>query len=153
MTKELACDAMQMAVDERTDFAGVIMHTDRGSQYCSKQFQAILKPNEIRSSMSKKIDSFASRYLWIFETLVCILTDMLPSIKIILRTSSISDFIILSNSRHQWFLPKNLQCPLDFWCLNRPISVDMQLPNFNFSPIRIIVPVRHLGKHLQQFEI
>ena len=58
MTKELACDAMQMAVDERTDFAGVIMHTDRGSQYCSKQFQAILKANEIRSSMSKKGDCY-----------------------------------------------------------------------------------------------
>ena len=58
MTKELVCDAMQMAVDERTDFSGVIMHTDRGSQYCSKQFQAILKANDIRSSMSKKGDCY-----------------------------------------------------------------------------------------------
>ena len=55
MTKELACDAMQMAIDERTDFAGVIMHTDRGSQYCSKQFQTILIANDIRLSMSKKV--------------------------------------------------------------------------------------------------
>jgi putative transposase len=58
MTKELACDAMQMAIDQRTNFAGVIMHTDRGSQYCSKRFQAILKANKVRSSMSKKGDCY-----------------------------------------------------------------------------------------------
>jgi len=58
MTKQLACDAMQMAIDQRTDFAGVIMHTDRGSQYCSKQFQSILTTNDILSSMSKKGDCY-----------------------------------------------------------------------------------------------
>jgi transposase InsO family protein len=58
MTKQLACDAMQMAIDQRTDFAGVIMHTDRGSQYCSKKFQGLLSANDIRSSMSKKGDCY-----------------------------------------------------------------------------------------------
>jgi transposase InsO family protein len=58
MTKQLVCDAMQMAIDQRTDFAGVIMHTDRGSQYCSKQFQGMLKDNHIRPSMSKKGDCY-----------------------------------------------------------------------------------------------
>jgi len=58
ITKELACDAMQMAIDLRTEVSGVIMHTDRGSQYCSKQFQAILTANGILSSMSKKGDCY-----------------------------------------------------------------------------------------------
>ncbi len=58
MNKELACDAMQMAINRRENFAGVIMHTDRGSQYCSKQFQRLLKSNNIRSSMSKKGDCY-----------------------------------------------------------------------------------------------
>jgi putative transposase len=58
MTKELACDAMQMAINQRDDFAGVIMHTDRGSQYCSNQFQQLLKANHILSSMSKKGDCY-----------------------------------------------------------------------------------------------
>ena len=58
MTKELACDAMQMAINQRTNFEGVIMHTDRGSQYCSNQFQQLLKGNNIRSSMSKKGDCY-----------------------------------------------------------------------------------------------
>ena len=42
MTKELACDAMQMAINLREDLEGVIMHTDRGSQYCSNRFQQLL---------------------------------------------------------------------------------------------------------------
>jgi len=58
MTKELACDAMQMAINVRKDFKGVIMHTDRGSQYCSNRFQKLLKANHIRSSMSKKGDCY-----------------------------------------------------------------------------------------------
>lgn len=58
MTKELACDAMQMAIDARKDFKGVIMHTDRGSQYCSNKFQQLLKANHVRSSMSKKGDCY-----------------------------------------------------------------------------------------------
>ena len=58
MTKDLVCDAMQMAISERTNIEGVIMHTDRGSQYCSKQFQAILKANSIRPSMSRKGDCY-----------------------------------------------------------------------------------------------
>ena len=58
MTKQLACDAMVMAIEARSDIAGVIMHTDRGSQYCSEQFQALLRSHEIRSSMSARGDCF-----------------------------------------------------------------------------------------------
>ena len=58
MTKQLACDAMQTAIDQRTDFAGVIMHTDRGSQYCSNKFQKLLMKHNIVSSMSKKGDCY-----------------------------------------------------------------------------------------------
>ena len=58
MTKELVCDAMSMAISQRTDFTNVIMHTDRGSQYCSKRFQRLLEAHDIRSSMSKKGDCY-----------------------------------------------------------------------------------------------
>ena len=58
MTKELAVDAMKMAINLREDFEGVIMHTDRGSQYCSKVFQKLLEAEGIRSSMSKKGDCY-----------------------------------------------------------------------------------------------
>jgi len=58
ITRQLVCDAMAMAIDARTDIEGVIMHTDRGSQYCSNQFKRLLKANGIRSSMSAKGDCF-----------------------------------------------------------------------------------------------
>ena len=50
---------MDMAIEARgTNVHGAIMHTDRGSQYCSSQFQDLLKKHGIRSSMSKKGDCF-----------------------------------------------------------------------------------------------
>lgn len=58
MTKQLVCDAMQMALSNRSDYSGVIMHTDRGSQYCSKAFQNLLKANDVRASMSKRGDCY-----------------------------------------------------------------------------------------------
>jgi transposase InsO family protein len=59
MTKQLVCNAMDMAIEARgTNVHGAIMHTDRGSQYCSSQFQDLLKKHGIRSSMSKKGDCF-----------------------------------------------------------------------------------------------
>lgn len=58
MTTHLVCDAMNMAISNRGKVEGVIMHTDRGSQYCSKRFQRQLKTNGILSSMSKKGDCY-----------------------------------------------------------------------------------------------
>ncbi len=58
MTNELAVDAMLMAINLRQVFEGVIMHTDRGSQYCSNMFRRLLKSHGIRSSMSKKGDCY-----------------------------------------------------------------------------------------------
>lgn len=58
MKKQLVLDAMSMAIESRDDIEGVIMHTDRGSQYCSAKFQSLLKSNGIRPSMSKKGDCF-----------------------------------------------------------------------------------------------
>ena len=58
MTRQLVCNAMSMAIDARGEVAGTIMHTDRGSQYCSKQFQRLLRTHGIRSSMSKRGDCF-----------------------------------------------------------------------------------------------
>ena len=33
---------------------GVIVHTDRGSQYCSKQYRNLIKANNLIGSMSRK---------------------------------------------------------------------------------------------------
>ncbi|MBR9958196.1 IS3 family transposase [Cronobacter sakazakii] len=54
MTAQLACDALQMALWRRKRPKNVIVHTDRGGQYCSADYQALLKRHNLRGSMSAK---------------------------------------------------------------------------------------------------
>ncbi|MFU7587106.1 DDE-type integrase/transposase/recombinase, partial [Salmonella enterica] len=39
----MACDVLQMALWRRKRLENVIVHTDRGGQYCSADYQALLK--------------------------------------------------------------------------------------------------------------
>jgi len=54
MKKDLVCDALLMALFKRKFPKDVVMHTDRGSQYCSKKYRAIIKNNKLSGSMSRK---------------------------------------------------------------------------------------------------
>jgi len=56
MTSELVIDALRMAWFRRKPAKGLIVHTDRGSQYCGKDFQRALKAYGMVSSMSRKGD-------------------------------------------------------------------------------------------------
>ncbi|WP_154821464.1 IS3 family transposase [Enterobacter hormaechei] len=54
MTAQLACDALQMALWRRKRPENVIVHTDRGGQYCSADYLALLKRHNLHGSMSAK---------------------------------------------------------------------------------------------------
>jgi len=54
MRTELVSDALRMAWFRRRPQAGLILHSDRGSQYCSRDFQDLLKGYGMRSSMSRR---------------------------------------------------------------------------------------------------
>jgi putative transposase len=56
MKAQLVCDALIMAIWQRRPGAGLIHHSDRGSQYASKAFRKLLKKNGIKGSMSRKGD-------------------------------------------------------------------------------------------------
>ncbi len=56
MTQQLVVDALRMAWFRRRPAAGLIVHSDRGSQYCGQLFQSALKAYGMRSSMSRKGD-------------------------------------------------------------------------------------------------
>lgn len=56
MKAKLVCDALQMALWRRRPKAGLIHHSDRGSQYASKAFRRLLKAHGIIGSMSRKGD-------------------------------------------------------------------------------------------------
>ena len=54
MTRELVNDALRAAYWRRKPEPGAIFHSDRGSQYCSKEFQTLLTTYQMTSSMSRK---------------------------------------------------------------------------------------------------
>ena len=54
MTSTLVCDALKMALFPRDMPKGVIVHSDRGSQYCSYAYRDIIEKHELKLSMSRK---------------------------------------------------------------------------------------------------
>lgn len=54
MTRQLVCDALTMALHRRGFPQGVLFHSDRGSQYCSDDYQQLLKKYNFICSMSRK---------------------------------------------------------------------------------------------------
>ena len=54
MSRQLVCDALMMALWRRGFPRGVIVHSDRGSQYCSQDYQQMLKAYGLTCSMSRQ---------------------------------------------------------------------------------------------------
>ena len=54
MKKSLVIRALMMAINIRKPAAGLIHHSDRGSQYASEQYQELLEQHKIVASMSRK---------------------------------------------------------------------------------------------------
>jgi len=51
---ELTLTALRMALANRAPLPGLVHHSDRGSQYASRDYIALLQANQIRISMSRK---------------------------------------------------------------------------------------------------
>ena len=54
MQATLVCRALQLAIAQRQPAAGLIVHSDRGSQYASAAHQALLSKHRLIGSMSRK---------------------------------------------------------------------------------------------------
>lgn len=54
MNKDLFCNALSMALFKRKFPQKVIVHSDRGSQYCSYKYRQLLKQHNLIGSMSRK---------------------------------------------------------------------------------------------------
>jgi len=54
MSRQLVCDALMMALWRRGFPRGVLFHSDRGSQYCSHDYQKLLRSFKFVCSMSRK---------------------------------------------------------------------------------------------------
>ena len=61
-----------MAVSSRHPLAGLLHHSDRGSQYASAEYQAVLQTGEIVASMSRAGDCYDNAAMEsFFGTLKC----------------------------------------------------------------------------------
>jgi len=58
LTKQLVIDAFNQAIGRRGNIKGLIFHSDRGSQYASKDFRKLLKKHGCISSMSSTGNCF-----------------------------------------------------------------------------------------------
>jgi len=56
ITDDLTQSALNQAIGRRNPESGLVHHSDRGSQYASGDYQALLKKHEITPSMSRKGD-------------------------------------------------------------------------------------------------
>jgi len=56
LERTLVLDALEMALSSREPAAGLLCHSDRGSQYASVDYQALLARKGITCSMSRKGD-------------------------------------------------------------------------------------------------
>lgn len=54
MTQHLVCDALTMALFRRHNPTGTILHSDRGSQYCSTRYQRLMRNHGLRCSMGRR---------------------------------------------------------------------------------------------------
>lgn len=54
MTQQLVCDALIMALFRRGFPKNTIIHSDRGSQYCSQRYQQLIRSHGLCGSMGRK---------------------------------------------------------------------------------------------------
>ena len=58
MTADLVCRALNMAIKNKRPNQQLIVHSDRGSQYCSHAYHKIIKQHKLKGSMSRRGNCF-----------------------------------------------------------------------------------------------
>ena len=82
MRAALACDALRMAIENRQPAAGAIFHSDRGTQYTSKEFTDLLAEHNMIQSLSRPRqcwDNAVAESFFASLKLECIYRQALPT--------------------------------------------------------------------------
>jgi putative transposase len=58
LSKGLVCDALRQAIKRRDPRPGLLLHSDRGTQYSSNEYRQIIRERAMRQSMSAKGDCY-----------------------------------------------------------------------------------------------
>ena len=82
MRAELVCDALRMAIENRRPAPGSVFHSDRGTQYASKEFSDLLTEHEMTRSLSRPRqcwDNAVAESFFASLKLECIYRQALPT--------------------------------------------------------------------------
>jgi putative transposase len=63
MTEALVLDALQHAIRARQPPPGLVHHSDRGGQYASHAYRAVLRRAEIRQSMNRAANCYDNAFM------------------------------------------------------------------------------------------
>ncbi len=63
MTEDLVIPVLQAGIRQRQPALGLIQHTDRGGQYASTRYRAILRRADIRQSLSRADNCYANAFM------------------------------------------------------------------------------------------
>ena len=63
MTATLVTDSLEMAMWKRRPETGLLVHSDRGSQYVSERYQKLLTDSKLVCSMSPKVTAGIMQWL------------------------------------------------------------------------------------------
>ena len=105
MPAKLVCDALNMAIQQRRPAPGLIVHSDRGSQYASELYQDLLTRHGFVCSMMERV--WQRQYANHTKAKAAITTTSSASI-----TASAS---------------------IQFWAICRPLSTNRKWQNVNLS--------------------
>ncbi|MGP5553579.1 IS3 family transposase [Psychrobacter celer] len=117
MTADLVCKALNMAIKNKRPNKGLIVHSDRGSQYCSHAYHKIIKQQQFTGSMSGKgncydnapIESFWGIlknelvYHQDYKTRFAAISDIIGYIELYYNQTRIQKGLGFKSPRQVWF--------------------------------------------------
>lgn len=111
----LALEALQMAIETRQPPPGLLHHSDRGSQYASDDYQALLTQHQFQVSMSRKGNCYDNAPM---ESCIGTLkTELVYHCHYATRTqakTNIFEYIEVFYNRFRRHSALDYQCPVDF---------------------------------------
>jgi len=115
MRAELVCDALRMAIENRRPAPGAIFHSDRGTQYTSKEFTDLLTDNNMIQSLSRPRqcwDNAVAESFFASLKLECIYRQALPTRRHARR--AVFDYIEVFFNRRRLHSALGYQSPANY---------------------------------------
>ncbi len=121
MRAELVCDALRMAIEQRLPGPGAMFHSDRGTQYTSREFNDLLADSNMIQSLSRPRqcwDNAVAESFFASLKLECIYRQTLPTRRHARR--AVFDYIEVFFNRRRLHSALGYQSPANYeWKLRK----------------------------------